>query len=106
MRRNRRVADLMTRVAKLRVGVVHDQKLAELIVVSIVTTRALHFGIAIQPDLRWQRSRGFDLGILTGKGRVVAKGDGMIIPEVRTDVRLPRGQRGNSTGHRDGLVAR
>jgi len=101
-----RVPGVMTRVAELRLLVVHDEELAELIVVRFVAGRALKLAVVVEFDLPRETARGFELRVARHQRRVVAEADRMVVRKVRAQVRRARRKRRDSADHRDSLLTR
>jgi hypothetical protein len=67
-----------------RVFVWHHKKLAEIVIMRIMATRALHLAGVVNIDFLGQIRRQPQLSALIGKLGVIQKGHRMVMPQVRT----------------------
>ena len=78
----------MTGQAQDRPGVVHDQKVSELIVMRVMTRGALKFAVVIQLNAMIQRRGILEIAIRLRELGVVNKRDGMVPGKIGSQVGL------------------
>ena len=76
----------MARQAQRRTGIVHHEKVAELVIVRVVARSALQSAIVIQFNFAGQRGGIFDLRIFRHQGGVIHKRDRMVPRQIRAKI--------------------
>jgi len=89
----------MTGQAERRTGVVHDEKIAELVIVWIVAGGALHTAFMVQFHHAGQLAGIFDFRIVLRQGRIINERNGMVGGQIRAEIVRPHGHRRGAALH-------
>ena len=95
----------MAREAQGGGGIVHHKKFSVLIVMRIVTGRALHLAAVIEPHFVFQRRGIFQFAIRRGEVRIVHEGDRVRLRQVRPEIARAGGHGRDVALHGNGCAA-